>query len=97
MMDPTIPLPKTKPLMSVKTDIIPISITPIGAKVFESIIIKCVDDIVCGAIDSKQFGGIAGTSTTDALVERTHYGVRRLIYLTRMSVLSCYILVKRLI
>ena len=33
-----IPLPKTKPLMSVKTDIRPISIMPIGAKVFESII-----------------------------------------------------------
>ena len=34
-----IPLPKTKPLMSVKTDIRPISITPIAAKVFESIIL----------------------------------------------------------
>ena len=67
-----IPLPKTKPLMSVKTDIIPISITPIAAQVFESIIVKYVDDIVCGAMDSKQFGGIAGTSTTDALVEMTH-------------------------
>ena len=67
-----IPLPKTKPLMSVKTDIRPISITPIAAKVFESIIMKYVDDIVCDTIDSKQFGGIAGTSTTDALVEMTH-------------------------
>ena len=67
-----IPLPKTKPLMSVKTDIRPISITPIAAKVFESIIMKYVDDSVCDTIDSKQFGGIAGTSTTDALVEMTH-------------------------
>ncbi len=33
---------------------------------------KYVDDIVCDAMDSKQFGGIAGTSTTDALVEMTH-------------------------
>ena len=63
-----IPLPKTKPLMSVKTYIRPISITPIAAKVFESIIMKYVDDIVCDAMDSKQFGGIAGTSTTDHLV-----------------------------
>ena len=46
-----IPLPKTKPLMSVKTDIRPISITPIAAKVFESIIMKYVDDIVCDAMD----------------------------------------------
>ena len=67
-----IPLPKTKPLMSVKTDIRPISITSIAAKVFESIIMKYVDDIVCDAMDSKQFGGIAGTSTTDALVSMTH-------------------------
>ena len=67
-----IPLPKTKPLMSVKTDIIPIYITPIAAKFFESIIMKYVDDIVCDTIDSKHFGGIAVTSTTDALVEMTH-------------------------
>ena len=33
---------------------------------------KHVDDIVCDAIGSKQFGGIAGTSTTDALGEITH-------------------------
>ena len=33
---------------------------------------KYVDDIVCDGIDSKQFGGIAGTSKTDALVEMTH-------------------------
>ena len=66
-----IPLPKTKPLMSVKTDIRPISLTPIATKVFESIM-EYVYDIVCDVIDSKQFGGIAGTSTTDALVEMTH-------------------------
>ena len=37
------------------------------------IIMKYVDDIVCDTIDSKQFGGIAGTSTIDApLVEMTH-------------------------
>ena len=65
----------------VKTDIRPISITPIAAKVFESIIMKYVDDIVCDTIDSKQFGGIAGTSTTDALVEMTHrwYGATDLL------------------
>ena len=31
-----------------------------------------MDDIVRDAIDSKQFGGIASMSTTDALVEMTH-------------------------
>ena len=33
---------------------------------------KYVDDFVCDAIDSTQFVGIAGMSTTDALVEMTH-------------------------
>ena len=40
-----IPLPKTKPIISVETDIRPISLTPIVAKVFESIVLGWVDDI----------------------------------------------------
>ena len=67
-----IPIPKTKPMMSVETDIRPISLTPIVAKVFESIVLGWVDDIVGDRIDDKQFGGVSGTSTTDALVEMTH-------------------------
>ena len=56
---------------------------------------KYVDDIVCDAIGSMQFGGIAGTSTTDALVAMIHIWYEATD--TFMSVLSCYILVKRLI
>ena len=68
-----IPLPKTKPMISVETDIRPISLTPIvRAKVFESIVVGWVDDIVCDRIDDNQFGGVGGTLTTDALVEMTH-------------------------
>ena len=67
-----IPLPKTKPIISVETDIRPISLTPIVAKVFESIVWGWVDDIVDERIDDNQFGGVGGTSTTDALVEMTH-------------------------
>ena len=67
-----IPLPKTKPIISVETDIRPISLTPIVAKVFESIVLGWVDDIVGERIDDNQFGGVGGTSTTDALVEMTH-------------------------
>ena len=84
-----IPLPKTKPLMSVNTDIRPLSITPIAAKVFESIIMKYVDDIVCDAMDSKQFGGIAGMSTTDALVEMTHIWYEATDILNTYVRLSC--------
>ena len=67
-----IPLPKTKPIISVETDIRPISLTPIVAKVFESIVLGWAGDIVGERIDDNQFGGVGGTSTTDALVEMTH-------------------------
>ena len=67
-----IPLPKTSPPLSIEKDIRPISLTPIAAKVFESIIMKWVDETVEGEIDAKQFGGISGTSTTDVLVELVH-------------------------
>ena len=67
-----IPLPKTKPMISVETDIRPISLTRTVAKVFESIVLGWVDDIVGDRIVDNQFGGVGGTSTTDALVEMTH-------------------------
>ena len=67
-----IPLPKTKPMISVETDIRSISLTPIVAKVVESIVLGLVDDIVGDRIDDNKFGGVGGTSTTDALVEMTH-------------------------
>ena len=52
--------------MSVEKYIIPISLTPIAAKVFESLVMKWFDGIVSDQIDDKQFGGVSGTSTTDA-------------------------------
>ena len=67
-----IPLPKTSPPVSIEKDIRPISLTPIAAKVFESIIMKWVDETIEGEIDAMQFGGISGTSTTDVLVELVH-------------------------
>ena len=83
-------LPKNKHLMSIKTDIRPISLTAIAAKVFETIIMKYVEDIIRDAMDSNLWvGPIAGTSTTDALVEMTHNGMRRRINLIPMSVMSC--------
>ena len=68
-----IPLPKANPSLPVEKYIRPISLTPIiAAKVFESLVIKWFDGIVSDQIDDKQFGGISGTSTTDALVELIH-------------------------
>ena len=62
-------VPKVHPAVSIEKDFRPISLTPIAAKVFESIVVKWVDDSLLSEIDDKQFGGITGTSTTDALVE----------------------------
>ena len=67
-----IPLPKINPSASIYKDIRPISLTPIAAKVFESIVMEWIDDTIMSNVDPKQFGGLAGTSTTDALVEMTH-------------------------
>ena len=67
-----IPLPKKHPPDSLENDIRPISLTPILAKVFESIVLKWVDNFVLPYIDARQFGGIAGTGATDALVEMVH-------------------------
>jgi len=44
--------------VSTEKDIRPISITPIAATLFESIIMKCVDEAIEGKIDAKQFYGI---------------------------------------
>ena len=67
-----IPLPKSKLMISVETNIRPISLTPNVAKVFESIVLGWVDDVVGDRIDDNQFGGVGGTSITDDLVEMTH-------------------------
>ena len=42
------------------------------SKVFECIVMQWVDDAIVSHVDPKQFGGLSGTSTTDALVEMTH-------------------------
>ena len=67
-----IPLAKKRPPESIENDIRPTVLTPIPAKVFESIVLKWVDNIIIPQIDYKQFGGMAGTGTTDALVEMLH-------------------------
>ena len=65
-------VPKVHPPLSIYKDITPISLTPIATKIFESIVMKSVDDAIELYVDPKQFGGLSGTSTTDALVEMTY-------------------------
>ena len=49
-----IPLPKRNPPVSIEKDIRPISLTPIAAKVFESIVMEWIDEKMDGKIDNKQ-------------------------------------------
>ena len=63
---------KKHPPVTIEIDIRPISLTPIIAKVFESLVLKWVDVYVKPQIDDKQYGGMAGTCTTYALVEMLH-------------------------
>ena len=67
-----VPLAKKHPPQSIENDIRPVSLTPIVAKVFESIILEWVNTAIKDKIDPNQFGCIAGTCTTDALVGLLH-------------------------
>ncbi len=54
-------------------DLRPIALTPVVAKIFESIVIKkFVNDKMSDIVDELQFRGVAGTCTTDTLVEMLH-------------------------
>ena len=85
-----IPLPKRNTPMSIEKDIRPISLTPIAAKGFESIVMKWIDEKMDGKIDNKQFGGISGTSTTDFFWKWLTNGMKRLTIWIHMSALLCY-------
>ena len=67
-----IPLSKKHLPVTIENDIRPISLIPIIAKVFESIVLKWVDVYVKPQIDDKQYGGMPGTCTMDYLVEMLH-------------------------
>ena len=67
-----IPVSKKHPPVTIENDIRPISLTPIIVKVFELLVLKWVDVCVKPQTDDKQYGGMAGTCTTDALVEMLH-------------------------
>ncbi len=67
-----IPVPKVNPPNKIEKDVRPISLTPIASKTLESIILNMVNEQNGENINCNQFGGMGGTSTTDALVEMIH-------------------------
>ena len=66
-------LPKVNPPCDIKSDLRPISLTPVLSKILESFVGEWLWEIVGPHIHKDQFGGIKGSSTTHALVDMLHY------------------------
>ncbi len=64
-----IPLPTTRPPMSVEKHIHPISLNPVAAKVFVSLIVRRMKPFISAKTDPCQFEVMPGTCITDALVK----------------------------
>ena len=64
------PIPKENPPMAL-SDLRPISKTPIGGKMIESVIMKELEKYLIGKLDNDQFGNTKGTSTTHYLINLT--------------------------
>jgi hypothetical protein len=65
----TVPLPKVTPPNSIETDLRPISITSVAAKVIEYFPVKFLNNSVERSLDKNQFGGLQGSSTAMALIK----------------------------
>merc|ERR1712074_270757 len=64
------PIPMENPPMAL-SDLRPISKTPIGGKMIESVIMKELERDLIGKLDNDQFGNTKGTSTTHYLINLT--------------------------
>ena len=65
------PIPKVNPPKAL-SDLRPISKTPIGGKMIESVIMKELEKDLIGKLDADQFGNTKGTSTTHYLLNLTN-------------------------
>ena len=68
-----IPIPKVHPLLSIESDLRPISLVPTIAKLLESIIGLWILEAIEPLIDRYQFGCVKGKSTTLALADMLHH------------------------
>ncbi|MFM2293543.1 MAG: hypothetical protein RIS29_3356, partial [Bacteroidota bacterium] len=68
-----VPVPKTNPPRKIESDLRPISLTSTLSKVLESIVGGWILEFVRDKLDTQQYGGIRGRSTTHALVDMLHH------------------------
>ena len=67
------PLPKKKPVLDLKKDLRPISLTPCVSKVAEEFVVEdVVKPAVLDVIHGNQYGAIPKSSTTMALISMLH-------------------------
>ena len=72
-MADVIPLPKKKPVVDIKKELRPISLTPCISKVAEEFVIDgFVKPAVMNTLDDNQYGAIPNSSTTMALISMPH-------------------------
>ena len=64
-----IPIPKVNPPVSIESDLRPISLTPVLAKILESYVCKWIWDTYLPKADPNQYGNIPGSSTVFALID----------------------------
>jgi hypothetical protein len=69
----TVPLPKVHPPRCIRSDLRPISITPVAAKAVEYFPVKMVSDSIMEHLDPNQYGGIKNSSTALALIRIIDY------------------------
>ena len=69
----TVPLPKTSPARSIESDLRPISITSVAAKIVKYFPVNFMYKSVENSLDQNQFGGVRGSSTVLALLKIMDY------------------------
>ena len=65
------PIPKVNPPMAL-SDHRPISKTPVGGKMIETVIMSELEKDLTGKLDSDQYGNVKGSSTTHYLISLTN-------------------------
>ena len=67
------PIPKQTPVYDVNKHLRPISLTPVLSKLAEDFVVdRYVKPAVLAKVDPRQFGTVPGSSTTEALISKTH-------------------------
>ena len=68
-----IPIPKSVSVKEIENDLRPISLTPILSKTMEHFVVEWIMSQIRHLVERKQFGSLAGLSTTHSLLSFVHH------------------------